>query len=249
MPDVSFFKNVFSLTDTRNYAADVLEFTQVKMDLSAAQSFNHQNPNDIKLLVNANTFLIKKRNILQNLDQHIIGGLAIGIAASVASFILPLSLLATGCYIYSIYCLGSRMQAQLEYHSALENMMECKNWSLKGADRSILEIAAIKNMIATLALPTTNEELCKDVRLDTNEKEEVCRLADAAENESMLNLFGRQLNGEQTSAYRNIYGYQKGSLVDASMAIYYFACEGFNWTKNKIMSQTTPQSQPAAIQR
>lgn len=235
MPDLSFIKNFFNST---NYAEEALNYANIQLALESAKQnpFNINQQAHIKLLADSNTLLIKKRDALQNLDRHIIGGLVIGIAASAASLLLPLSLLATGAYIYSIYCLGSRFQAQQEYYAALENLVECCKWSLKPAtDPKILENDAIKSMIASLAAPTTNEQLTGFV--NANIAKQACELADKAENESMLQTFGGTLDKDQTSAYQSMYGYEKGSLFDAAVTLFYFARQAFIWAKMKLTSK------------
>ena len=242
MPDLSFLTNFFSST---KYAEDARSYAKIRSDYEMVKSghFSSQTQAHLDLLVNSNNLLIKKRDALQNLDRQIIGGLAIGIAASAVSFFLPLSLLATGAYIYSIYCLGSRSQAQQEYYAALENLVDCCKWSLlkSPTDLKVLENDAIKGMIASLAAPTTNEQLSSFV--NPSIANAVCDLADKAENESMLQTFGKTLDNDQTSAYQSMYGYEKGSLLDAAKTLFYFARQAFMWAKKKCTSDNVPPTE------
>lgn len=241
MPD--FFKDTFGTTI--NYATDAREFIALRNQIATVkqQNFDHQNPLHTGLLNDSTAFFIKKRDALQTLDRHIITGLAIGMAASIASLILPLSTIAIGCFAYSCYCLGARTQAQQEYHAALDQLVECCQWSLGNAAQ-IEESASIKNMIATLAPPTTNEQLRSFVSITV--ADQVCQLADEAENASMLNTFGSSLDKNQTNAYQSLYGYQKGGVLDAIKTLYYFAKQAVLWGKNKFTSQQAPLPVPTA---
>ena len=184
-----------------------------------------------------------KRTItaLQIIDRNALRGFALGTAAFGLSYILPLGVVAIAGFAYGAYQLGLRERANIEYKSALENLILCCKWSLGTVtDKAVINDGVVKSMITTLA-PLTNEDELREYIDDQYEDIFVKAADDSRKHTSVMNY---PLNQEETTLYYQIYGHGQGGALAILQGLKYAIINGFNALKQSIQSRgkTTPTS-------
>lgn len=92
--------------------------------------FDYQNPVHLEIITKRiERFQLSLKN-LQNKDQKILWGMAVGGSCWMGSYIFPLVSFAIGGFSYAAYHLGSRNDYAKEYRETLRDLIEAYKWSM-----------------------------------------------------------------------------------------------------------------------
>lgn len=195
------------------------------------------NPADIshtELLNGCVSQVKQKLGALQAIDKNALIGFALGTAAFGLSYILPLGVVAIAGFAYGAYQLGLRERANIEYKSALANLIRCCQWSLgEVTNTAVINSAAVKNMITTLA-PLTNEAQLREYIDDQYEDIFVKEADDSRKHTSVMDY---PLNQEEATLYYKIYGHEQGGALAILQGLKYAIINGFHALKQSIQSR------------
>jgi len=219
--------------------ANMLVTLQVNGTVFQAEPDTHEI-----LLINCSIAVKEKLFILQQIDQKMAIGFALGAAALVLSWIFAISILATAALIYGAVQYGYRQQAYKEYNEALENLRNCCEWSLgegQVQDKSVVNHPAVREMMTTL-YPLMDEPTLRLLIDDEVEQafiDEHQRLAADG-----LDVGQTHLDKEQATLYFKIYGYGQGGPFAILEVIGYAIKNVAIVAKNLFTGNTAEVEQP-----
>lgn len=191
---------------------------------------------------------------LQEIDKRMTAGFTAGIAALAISWILPIFVpLAIAGLAYGAYQLGKRQQAYIEYKNALENSIECCDWSLGKITRENYDAymknddlgnkSPVASMIDTLGPLTTTEQLNKliddAVEKDANKEAQPSR--------EHIQLFDNELDKEKRDLYSKIYGYEQGGFLAVLQGVGYAIQNAFLEAKKYFTAEVPSNVEPAMV--
>ncbi|KTC84197.1 hypothetical protein [Legionella brunensis] len=203
--------------------------------------FNAEDPAHRKLIDDCTRTVKEKLQALQAMDVKIATSFSLGTIALGLSYILPLTLVAGGCFAYGAYQLGQRKFAYGEYTEALENLAKCCRWSLGTVrNENVLKNETINGMITTLAPLTTAQDL-RDFIDDKFEDQVIEQAEDTKQN---LDFLEHHLNQKEQELYFQIYGYKQGGFLNILNGIAYAIKNSFNALKSACISQEPAQPAP-----
>lgn len=197
-------------------------------------AFNPQDIQHTKLISDCAQSVRDKLTLLQEIDKKMVIGFAVGTAGFIASWFLPLAVVAIGGFAYAAYQVAQRQHAYAQYTHALENLAKCCVWTLGdlGANEirknEIKNNPAIREMIATLAPLTSSEQLREFIDAKAGAEYD----KDAEEIRADSNLFDEHLDKEKADLYYKIYGYKQGGFMAILEGIKYAIQKGFQAIKN-----------------
>jgi len=182
----------------------------------------------------------EKLKVLQRIDKHLAIAFAVGAAAFVLSIVFPLTLVAMVGFAYGAYQLALRQHAYHEYTQALQNSMDCVEWSLGNVSQSernaITQNIVIRDMLCALRPAATAEQLYD--RIDDKIENEV--VADATKRTANLEIDGIALSEKQRNLYYTLYGLDQGYALDIAKGVAFEIQNGFNYLMKAFNAPAAP---------
>ncbi len=131
--------------------------------------FNVDNEDARTLAKDCTDTMLDKLAVVQAIDKKIVGAFALGLAAFVASWILPVTFIAIGAFAYAGYEMAKRQTAYAEYTYAFENLETAAAWCFIDADveaeTALLRNPVVRGMVNALT-PVMSKEQMKHIKIE-----------------------------------------------------------------------------------
>lgn len=214
------------------------QFKQLQKYREGGVQFDSTNGDHSTLMCECTGQVQEKLKALQDIDTQIGKGFAAGIGAYVLSFLLPFTPLSIMGFSYAAYHYGLRKQAYLDYTCALDNLVDCCEWSFRNTTTSTIEHKS-KVMIATLAPVMYDHQLSKYMSTEVFGE---CKqtIDDARKGTTAMPVPSNQLAKDM---FYYIYGYKQGGFTAILTGLGFSLYEG---VKNMFALSNFVPNQPLA---
>ncbi|MFY7697323.1 MAG: hypothetical protein ACOVQX_00605 [Legionella sp.] len=199
------------------------------------------------LLIQCNDIVTSKLYELQSIDRKIVLGFALGSISFALSWFMPFASIAACSLMYASYQLGLRENSYQEFKHAINNLAWCCQWSIVGEQTftQLISLSSINQMLKTLSVHTTREQLLSCVAPPYQQA--VTEYQQKVRAEQTLQLFGEQLNAEQTTAYTKVYGYDQCGIFDLIKTAFLVIKYGLHTAKQSFFNQQ--EESPIAVEQ